>query len=396
MKKAAYGILSMLVGAIPHLSSAQLPYSNSFESAIDNGASISLSIYSNTWSGTGGIITNGSATNHLNTAYMGTPLGGPHDYVLAFEKSQLTNEVSGPVASVVGIDTMILPTFSPELTTSDALSNSQFGIAFTTNGCLALYHGGYFNSDLDQSGATDYQTWTVFNNGPVVTTGKWVRVTATVNYDARQNGATGNGYVMFKVAIDGIEQTDSTGCSSDDLVATNGGPWFVVAAWEPGLALHRMIINGEGEMDDLVINSEAIPPYVTPTNHIPYAWYVSMGITNLADLTAMSSSQADSLDATDSDLDMMPNWAEYLAGTNPNNSNSKLAIVSEVLSGPNATVRWLSSPGVLGTYRIDSSTNLSNWTTVAANIPFDSSGTNSQPSLPATNNPTFYRVNVNK
>ena len=387
--KNVFKAMCILAGVLPQLGSAALPYSNAFETADFNGQSILANgSYTNTWTGAGTetVITNIVYTNNLNTKYVGTPIpSSTHNSVLSFTEANLTNAVDGAGTPIVAIDTMLQPSFSQGLDPSPALSNCQFGISFT-NGYLALYHGGYTNADALGAGYTQYQKWTVFTNSTPVASGKWVRVTATINYDALPGG-----YQMVKVAIDGVEQTDSTGCSSADIAATNGGQWFVVAKWNAGAQFNSMVLSGNGKMDDLVINAGVAPDYVTPTNHIPYGWLTFMGVVT----NGASSAEMNAAENQDSDGDGMLNWQEYLAGTQPTNPASKLAIISQVIS--NGTyISWLSSSGALAPYRVDSSTNLTgSWKNELANIPTDPSGTNHWSSS-STNVQSFYRVQIVK
>ena len=69
----------------------------------------------------------------------------------------------------------------------------------------------------------------------------------------------------------------------------------------------------------------------------------------------------------DADGDGVSNWAEFKAGTNPNDQNSRLQI--QPGSAADLTVRW---PTVVGrNYVVESSTSLfgSSWVPVSATIP---------------------------
>jgi hypothetical protein len=73
----------------------------------------------------------------------------------------------------------------------------------------------------------------------------------------------------------------------------------------------------------------------------------------------------------DPDRDGSPNWAEYLAGTHPTNSQSRLHLAPPQLDrAKNSFVlQWLSAPGK--TYTLESSSNPgeTNWTTLATSLP---------------------------
>jgi hypothetical protein len=122
-----------------------------------------------------------------------------------------------------------------------------------------------------------------------------------------------------------------------------------------------------------------------PELAIPITWFQQYGL-----------SGDGSADFVDTDGDNMNNWQEWVAGTNPTNASSRLAIEPAAPSGgPGFIVRWQSVTNRL--YFIQRSTNL------APPSPFSSIGSNiiGQPGLTsfsdqsATNPvPYFYRVGI--
>jgi len=82
---------------------------------------------------------------------------------------------------------------------------------------------------------------------------------------------------------------------------------------------------------------------------------------------------------------------EYVAGTNPGDSRSNLAIISFVVSGDNHTLTWASSPSRI--YRVCSSLTLlpGFWTTLLNDIAPDSDITSRQ-LTPEPQQKRFYRV----
>lgn len=393
MKKVFIAV-SIMVSAMSHLTLAQLPFTNDFEAG--SGGSIFSNAAYSTWTGSANVsamISNVNYSSALATAYIATPIEGAHSSVLSFSEGTLTNTVSGTGNPLVVLDVMIQPSFTQELTADSALSNSQFGIAFTTNGNLALYHGGYVDADPDNSQVTDYKTWTVFSNGSRIASGKWVRVTATINYDAAQNASVGFGYVMLKVAVDGVEQTDASGNSIADLVATNGGAWFVVAKWTGGATFNNMVLNGSGMLDDLVINTAEVPAFVTTNTHIPYGWLTAKGVVT----NGASSSEMNAAEDLDSDVDGMLNWQEYLADTDPLNYADKLTIVSQVISN-GLSLRWLSGSAAVPYSRLESRTNLTSgiWMDESFSVASYGTGTNGVNLAKPTGVQKFYRVNIVK
>ena len=365
-----------------------------------NGQSIFSNGTYSTWSGSGvAVATNIDYSSQLNTAYIGYPLPTEgHAGVLSFSEAPLTNSITGtPIPTgVMGIDTMVQPTFMQELVADAAVSNANLRIAFTTNGNLAVYHGTL--TDYWNRGPTpDGSTWTIFTNVPAVASGKWARVSIDVSYAADSD--VGGLCVMFKVRVDGITATDPSGYPTAFLPsAPTGGPWFLASSWTT-YNMNRLILNGSGMLDDLAINSDAIASYVTSTHHIPYGWLQAMGVTNDTSTSAMEAADTGTADA---DADGMPNWAEYIAGTHPTNALSRLIIVSEVMSNGIPRVRWLSSTNALAPYRIDATTNLlagsAGWTNQAAGLTYDVSGngTNQYDMPTPSSSPTFYRITIIK
>jgi hypothetical protein len=75
-------------------------------------------------------------------------------------------------------------------------------------------------------------------------------------------------------------------------------------------------------------------------------------------------------DNADPDQDGVPNWAEYLAGTDPTDSRSFLHLAGSYFDVTRQAVvlRWLSAPGKV--YQIQAASSLSNpaWTSVASGL----------------------------
>jgi len=97
----------------------------------------------------------------------------------------------------------------------------------------------------------------------------------------------------------------------------------------------------------------------------------------------------------DPDHDGMSNMQEYLAGTDPNNSNSVLHITAENFAsgGTNASVTWSSVPTRL--YHLQKNLNLAttNWTDSGLGLISPSAGSTTTGNLTDTNAPRrFYRV----
>jgi hypothetical protein len=98
-----------------------------------------------------------------------------------------------------------------------------------------------------------------------------------------------------------------------------------------------------------------------------------------------------SADYVDSDGDGMNNWQEYIADTDPNDSNSLLKIVS----GPTASsqdITWMSVP--TRTYSLLRGTNLNSFSVIQSNIQGQFDSTTFTDSDMTGSRRFFYRVLV--
>jgi hypothetical protein len=122
--------------------------------------------------------------------------------------------------------------------------------------------------------------------------------------------------------------------------------------------------------------------YQTPASIISYAWLQQYGLPT--DGTA---------DYADSDGTGMNNWQKWIAGLNPTNAASVLALYSPATTNTaGITVTWHSVN--TRTYYLQSSTNLPVFTAIQSNI-VGKAGTTSYTDTTANNiGPYFYRVGV--
>jgi hypothetical protein len=101
-------------------------------------------------------------------------------------------------------------------------------------------------------------------------------------------------------------------------------------------------------------------------------------------------------DAADPDGDGSPNWMEYLAGTNPTNSLSKLAFSLPASPGTPfspAPLAWLSAPGKSYVVETSSAIAPANWTPITGAITGDGNERTFQP--PQTGpGPQYYRLKL--
>ena len=376
---------------------ASLPYSNDFE-GYSSGSSITNDANWTASSAVTTVITNITYLNTvaMNTPYMGSPIeGGAHAQVLSFDtgSSALTNSYSDANAHVI-IDTMIQPALSPELSRSDAVTQSQFSVSFLTNG-VAIWHGIQTNRLY----GADYADWfTNMNNSPTpVSNGKWVRLTVAINYNAYPDDGEGGFNAMFQVLLDGKPLTSAEGHVIADMRSTTNGSWMLAAKPLPPTQISKMILSGTGMMDDLTLTASSdSPTYITQNHGIPYNWFTHMGVvTNGSSSNTMATA---AIDTADFDGDGMPNWQEYFAGTEPTNALSKLVIISQsVDTSGKATIKWLNAAHPLANYSIAMATNLeysTTWQSISNNIASEAGGTNSLTASGPSNTPAFFRVLV--
>jgi hypothetical protein len=93
------------------------------------------------------------------------------------------------------------------------------------------------------------------------------------------------------------------------------------------------------------------------------------------------------------DGDLMENWQEYIAGTDPTNSASYLKMTSVASGTTGIVVRWSSEPGKV--YRLNRSTNLvSGFADIVTNIPAIPAMNTETDTTATGKGPYFYRVTV--
>ncbi len=376
--------LSLLISAIPFLASAQILQSNDFEAGV--GQSIITNESYPTWTGSAesAMITNVIYTDSLTTPYMGKPLpDSMHDNVVNLSDGVLTNTVGlSPSVPVVCIDTMVLPSISEDPQTGTAYSNSQFAIAFVTNG-VAVWHGiqtSYW--------ATDFAKWSVLSGGTTAGSyNKWCRLTVTINYQGLPSFEDIIYNPMFQIKIDGQPLTSPYGHVNADLDSATNGSWLSMASAAP-INMNELVMSGNGMLDDLVINQGTIPDFVTPNQFIPYSWLTAMGVNTNSGMALAESG--------DDDGDGMLNWQEYIAGTDPTNAASKFIVISQTVSTNGMPhIRWLGH--AIAPYRIEEATDLvaGDWTDQNVSINPNSSGTNDWgPMTAPSSTSTFFRVNI--
>jgi hypothetical protein len=364
-----------------------VPYADSYE-----GYNSGSNLVGTVWQGAVGqalaTVTNGTPTQ----PGVGYPLpSAGHAQILSFSDGPITNSFDGSTSNVttIAVDTMIQPVFADAPTGNQlvAVSNSQMSLYFDTNGYINIFHG-ILDETVQGGGQPGAWSWTSLNQGAsAISSGAWVRLTITVKY---LTGADKG--MFFKIAQNGVTLTNSAGyADADSLYPTAGGAWFLGAGW-PELRIRSIILNGNGKLDDLVVATNEVGfAQQYATNNTPISWMQQQGLN-----TNETYPTWDDLALSDTDGDSVAAWAEYIAGTQPTNENSKLVIVSAALSNGVPILKWIGTTNAVNPYIIQWTSNLlsiTSWTTVTGGIQ-RTEGTN-EVTLPApTVSPSFLRVNV--
>ena len=390
MKKTMMILAAAIMAGPAPLVMAQTIYSNSFEGV--NGTPITNDSAWTAASGVEAYVTNIAAylnTTNMNTPYMGAPFGG-NPGVLSFANGLLTNSC-GSAATKVVIDQMIQPIQTTDLPYDAAVSNSQCSITFISNS-VAVWHGVQTSAWV-----VDYAKWGIMNSDATVTSGKWCRLTITLDYHGLPTDGEGGYNPMFQVKIDGIPLTSPDGHVTADFTSSINGSWLSLG--KPAVyptQLSYLILNGTGKMDDLNVTQDDPGGMITAIHGIPYNWFTYTGVTNDTSMSAMAAAEADQADA---DGDGMWNWQEYIAGTEPTNWSSRLVILSTSMSSNGPVITWQGTMKALAAnYTIAASTNLSDgnaWTNLALSAKIEGVNTYTVTNAPATT-PGFLRVMVSQ
>jgi alpha-tubulin suppressor-like RCC1 family protein len=338
-----------------------VPYADSFESYA-SGSSV---VGSNSWSGASATAAVATATNYASS-YSGTyPTPGPHNSALSINGT-VTNSFCPSFHTNVWVDVM-LQAAKPS-NAVPALTNASFALCVTTNGRLAVWN--CTNPPAADNGWTELQDVSLGTNA-------FFRATIGADY-----APDANGVFYFSIWINGIASTHPAARYAS---ADASQPWF-----------GQIVANGNFLMDDLVVATNkpfyaltaAITGYggsisppgpviVTPGSTSMFyltasKWYhlvsvmvdgTNVGIptsytfTNVAaDHTIMANYAADlaahdtpkwwlyqmnpswstNFDAAalgDQDGDGVPTWQEYIAGTDPMNASSALALTIGLAKG---------------------------------------------------------------
>ncbi|HZR16313.1 MAG TPA: choice-of-anchor Q domain-containing protein [Verrucomicrobiae bacterium] len=210
----------------------------------------------------------------------------------------------------------------------------------------------------------------------------------------------GNGYYCR------LNECCTTPMPVDQLYASSGGgfgnitnaPLFLDAAngdfrLQPGspcinsglneLAAGQTDLDGHPRISGGTVDIGAYE-FQNPASIIAYAWLQLYGMPTDG-----------SADFQDPDLDGMNNWQEWISGTNPTNSASRLSLLAPRLNASGVTVSWLSVTNHAYTLeRSINSNGISGFLPLAVNIP---GGVTNTAFTDANTAPqTFYRVSTHR
>jgi hypothetical protein len=365
-------------------------------------------IISNRASYYGGGVYSGSLSNCTLTANTSTSGGGAAYSIL--NNCLLTTNSAG-TGNGGGAYASILNGCSLAANTSN---NGGGAISCVLNGCVltnnnAGYGGGASNSKLyncliagnhtageagggvngDTANASILVNCTVVNNttlqAPAGVSGGCALTNCIVYYNSPGNGSgvSMNGCCVFPLPASGVGNFTNA-----PLFINQGTGDFHLQSNSPCInAGKNLYVSGAKDLDNNPrIQGGTVDigcyEYQTPTSVISYAWLQYYGLPTDG-----------SADYVDSDGDHMNNWQEWIAGTNPTNAASVLALQSpQATNTTGLTVTWQSVSGI--SYYLLSSTNLPVFTSVQSNI-VGQAGTTSFTDTTATNGgPYFYRVGV--
>ncbi|MEI6166118.1 MAG: hypothetical protein WCS52_02890 [bacterium] len=388
MKKRFPVIVSVLCAAAS-VSMAQkaVPYQDTYE-----GYAVGSNLVGSVWNGD----TNTSLAIVTNVSSTAPSVGYPvpaaaHTRVMAFSEGTITNEFNGTTSNltVVAFDTMVKPVFAepPAGSQMASVSNSQLSLYIDTNGFVNVYHGVTTDTLPGKPQSTQ---WSVLTNGTQLSSGTWCRLTVVMNYDAAGPIA------MYKVSVNGSFINSAQGYASPDVGSAKGnGPWLISPLWDDlDLRMHRVVLSGSGMLDDMVVTTNDIvfnSGVTSATNGVPISWMQANGVS-----TNSTNTTWDAVALDDQDGDGVSTWAEWIMGTSPTNSASKLVIVSSTYSNGFPILKWIGSASAQNNYTIQWSSNLLsvlNWTNAVVNWP-KADGTN-EVTLPKPQvTPAFMRVTV--
>jgi hypothetical protein len=266
----------------------------------------------------------------------GHPIAGAHSNVLELMEpitNLFTRYTPADEDESVYIDLLVDP-IPRENPPGNLPDDVQTALYLGENGQLNAYHAMY-----PPAGGSAIKLWSELDHAPLPTS-EWIRVTLDMKYAKDVFANSTDKY--FRVAINGGDWLiHSNGYDQLPLQsATNHpGPWFLQAGSGGGKGntyLTSLSTEGPGAIDDLVVTTNAPSGSASGTiRGVPVPWYQANGFWN---------------PDGDADGDGSPNWAEWVAGTDARDPNSKL----EFTAADKTTFTWsgTTNTGDTATYRI--------------------------------------------
>jgi len=219
-------------------------------------------------------------------------------------------------------------------------TNSTVAITLTLQNLAASFPDGYkvivyVSGFISNTGASITDGSTTFYYQPLVSPVAPVALAPTL---VTNNPGSGNNPVA-QYAVFGAPTRLTNDTLTLNLKALSGG----------GVILGGLQILGNGPL--------------TPQG-VPFGWYQGYNL------------PVD--DFADADLDSFPAWQEFMAGTNPTNSQSFLRVIDVSQAGSSIILTWLGgTTGYQGNWSMGVSSNVTDWSVLESKtIPRNSSGTN--------------------
>ena len=243
-----------------------------------------------------------------------------------------------------------------------ALSSTLYNCTLSGNSALGGTGGGAYLSTLYNS--------IVFYNGGA----------SALNYDA---GSTLNFCCTTPMPASGVGNITQppllVDWANDDLHLQPNSP--CINAGKNAFVTTATDYNGNSRIASGTVDLGAYE-YQAAGSIISYVWLQQFGLPTDG-----------SADFTDADADGMNNWQEWVCGTSPTNSLSKLSLLSAKPQGANVTVTWQSVPGV--SYFLQRSASLNSpFATLAVNLLGQPGTTTYTDTNAPTSGSLFYRVGV--
>jgi len=238
-----------------------IPWSDSFEQ-YDHGQRIDGT---NGWSGADD--EDNLRVFTTNNPYLGQwPLNDTRTNLLSIT-AVTTNKVSDAEAWLehdIHIDMLMQPTRWTEDEPPIATNNAQMAMYVNSNGHITTWC-----SSFDQFFTLQDPQWVTLGHTPI-SSGAWMRVTLSLQYDADFSGAN-----FFKIRVNNsLDLTNRFAQTSPNAFGSSNGSWFVMAH-QGNWFVSEVEFSGHTYVDDFVVTND-MPS--TDTVHIVHATHETGGI----------------------------------------------------------------------------------------------------------------------